>query len=112
MNAVEVGDHRIDVQVRRRGIQDRCEGVSQLQVVLTVDLDRRELGHHHSSRPTEEAVPAGPEASSRHRVKGACFPEVRISVLPARSVARVMILSGDQAVGTNRAPQEFVGFHG
>lgn len=62
MHAVEIGDHGIDVEIRRRGIQDRCEGVGQYQVLLIVDLDGSELRYRDGRRTTEEAVLTGPKA--------------------------------------------------
>jgi hypothetical protein len=93
MDAVEVSDHRIDLDLLG-WLHYLCQRTGQGQVVQMIDVNRCQLGHLHHRRTPKETMLCCPESRCRHDIEGAGLTEVRFPFLATGPYRRIMILCG------------------
>ncbi len=106
VHAVEVGDHRVHVD-RPGPVHERRERPYHLQVLGGVDLDGVARRHGLDGDGAEEPVAVLPQAGGADGVEGAGLAVLRLAVLAARAVGRVVVDPAHAAVAGG--PHELVG---
>ncbi len=110
VNAIEVGDHRIDIDILRQ-LHHFGQCACQCQVMEVVDIDCGQLGHLDHGGTSEEAMPGSAEPGCRHDIERSRLAELGFSLLTSQPDSRVVILSRHHAEASAAAPQEVIGRH-